>query len=101
MEPIRSLPAQVFLNNQSPNKTNNIGIKQGQHSVVADLETPHDVVKKGNIETMSNADDLLSRGNAYADASAKIQKNLDAYHEVASAAKRETLSQLMGVDIYA
>lgn len=52
-------------------------------------------------ETIAGAEAMFSRENSYADLSGKVQKSLQAYESVEMSAKREVLSELMGVDLYA
>ncbi|WP_371192873.1 hypothetical protein [Glaciecola sp. SC05] len=101
MESISSTQKNLFINSDAGN---------GQKPTVnhangdaAEQQPPlkKHVVKTGSQQTMADAEAIFSRANSYADVSAKVQKNLQAYETVELSQKREAVSKLMGVDIYA
>ena len=64
-------------------------------------EAKKHVVKLGSNQAIADAEAIFARANSYADVSAKVQKSLQAYEAVEVSLKREAVSQLMGVDIFA
>ncbi|MFC3120549.1 hypothetical protein [Agaribacter flavus] len=102
MEPIRHTSPMLFVN---PHASQSAHVTQHQNVVEKDAIEREDSLKiaEGNIKlvTTADAEDIFKRPNNYAHAPDKIQKQLEAYNNVAYAEKRETLSQLMGVDLYA
>lgn len=75
----------------------------------ANTETPKDapqdtkkqIIKTGSQQIMSDVEEIFARANSYSDVSAKVQKNLQAYEAIELSLKREAISQLMRVDLYA
>nr|WP_136249786.1 hypothetical protein [Ningiella ruwaisensis] len=59
------------------------------------------IIKLGSQQAFSDAEAIFSRANSYADVSSKVQKSLQAYEAVEVSLKREAVSQLMGIDLYA
>ncbi|MBT1450948.1 hypothetical protein KJ365_08650 [Glaciecola sp. XM2] len=64
-------------------------------------ENTNYVVRSGSKQAMSDAEAIFARANSYADISGKAQKSLQAYEAIEVSMKREAVSKLMGVDIYA
>jgi hypothetical protein len=59
------------------------------------------LIRTGSSQTMADAEAIFARANSYAEVSAKVQKSLQAYEAVEVSLKREAVSQLMGIDLYA
>lgn len=94
------------LNSLGINSEPDLGLKSAVNRVSDSaaehqLQSTKQILKAGSKQAMADAEALFSRANSYADVSANVQKNLQAYEAVAGALKREAVSQMMGVDLYA
>ena len=58
-------------------------------------------IKRGDKAAQVQADDLFAQANSYASVAPKVQQSLQAYQSLALSDKREALSDLMGIDLYA
>lgn len=60
-----------------------------------------DYLKSGSENTKSQADDLLTRANAFSELPQKVRHSLQAYKALELSEQRETIRNLMGIDFYA
>jgi len=100
MQSISSTQKNIFINGEA-NKGHKQSIKPAVQT--SEEQTPHKqhIVKLGSKQNMADAEAMFERANSYANVSAKIQKNIAAYEAIEVSQKRESLSQMMGVDLYA
>ncbi|MFC4699769.1 hypothetical protein ACFO4O_06325 [Glaciecola siphonariae] len=104
MESVSTIKQSLYVNDElnatrkprSPSQNNDASGSQTPASKISEQ-----VIKTGSNQTMADAEAIFARANSYSDVSAKVQKNLQAYESVELSLKREALSELMGVDLYA
>ncbi|WP_395342350.1 hypothetical protein PN836_000745 [Ningiella sp. W23] len=101
MESISSISQNVYLdNNAHSSKRAELG-QQSPQNKKQDAVEQQQVIKLGSAQARSDAEAIYAKANSYSEASSKVQKNLQAYEAVEVSLKREAVSQLMGVDLYA
>jgi hypothetical protein len=102
VESISTINQRFFVNselgNTDPKALRHAGTETSKD---APQDTKKQIVKAGSQQTMSDAEAIFARANSYSDVSVKVQKSLQAYEAIEVSLKREALSQLMGVDLYA
>ena len=91
----------VFLNPQ-----NNSQVKKPDEAniVDAELEKPaslSNVVQSGDNTSRVAADEIFERGRLYSEVMPNVQKQVNSYYSISVAQRKEEVSALMGVDIYA
>lgn len=105
MASINPLAQSLFINQQMPGKSalpvNNEQQKANKTAITIEA----DFVQIGSSEVIAQADELFARANSYSklveDYSPKVQQSLQAYAALDVANKRDEISRLMGVDLYA
>ena len=71
--------------------------KHNNKPVTLDVE----LLKRGDKVAQQQADDLFAQANSYAEVSPKVKQSLQAYHAIEISSKREAISSIMGIDLYA
>ncbi|MGB3727068.1 MAG: hypothetical protein WA981_15060 [Glaciecola sp.] len=105
MSAINSIQQSVFTNKQAElgqqKQTETDKPSTKPLPVVIDAE----YVNAGNVKSAEQADELFSRANSYASMSESVslhvQTGLKAYTQHELSSKRDAISELMGVDLYA
>jgi hypothetical protein len=102
VESISTINQRLFVNSDlGPAVPNSLRHANAETSEDAPHDTKQQVIKAGSQQAMSDAEAIFARANSYSDVSGKVQKSLQAYEAIEVSLKREALSQLMGVDLYA
>lgn len=79
------------------NNVTELNDQQAQKPVVIEVE----LLKRGDKASQQQADELFAQANSYAQISPKVKQSLQAYQSFDITNKRETISSLMGIDLYA
>jgi hypothetical protein len=102
VESISTINQRLFVNSDlgSANPKN---LKHATAEVAKDApqEAKKQILNVGSEQAISDAEAIFARANSYSEVSGKVQKSLQAYEAIEVSLKREALSQLMGVDLYA
>lgn len=102
MESILTTQKSIFINNEAGTSRKSLALKTAAvDAAEQQQQNKKPVIKSASNKAIADAQAIFARANSYADVSAKVQKNLQAYEAVEVSLKREALSQLMGVDLYA
>lgn len=72
-------------------------INRKNQSISADAQ----LLRRGDKVAETQADELFAQANSYAQISPKVKQSLHAYESLEISNKRETISSLMGIDLYA
>jgi hypothetical protein len=88
--------------NKAPQKPNEpIAVSADKQDKNQPITLEVEVLKRGDKAAQTQADDIFAQANSYASVSPKVQQSLQAYQSLALSDKREALSDLMGIDLYA
>lgn len=107
MSTITGLNQSLFVNKQDGNSAHSpkVNTQNSDRQVLKPVTLEADFIQAGNEYIQQQADDIFTRANEYtklSDAySPAAQEGLRAYSSIELAAKREAVSLMMGVDIYA
>jgi hypothetical protein len=82
-----------------PNKALAVEADANQQNKAVTLEVA--LLKSGDNAAKLQADELFAQANSYAKVSPKVQQSLQAYESLEILSKREAISSLMGIDLYA
>ena len=97
--PVTLVSQALTINKQTaqPNKVTELNDEQAKKPVVIEAE----LLKRGDKASQQQADELFAQANSYAQISPKVKQSLQAYQSFDISNKRETISSLMGIDLYA
>ncbi|MEM0911271.1 MAG: hypothetical protein AAGJ37_09875 [Pseudomonadota bacterium] len=94
--PVLGAQQQSFINYQH-NKQTLESDSQNNHYKAVNVE----LIKRGDLHSFKQADMLFNRANAYANMTMQAQRMLSGYQSVALDERKETIRQMLGVDLYA
>lgn len=103
MTSISSIKQNLYVNSDSnaAGQKKSIVKPANQSDAVEQSDSKKSVLKVGSDKAMADAEAIFSRANSFSQISAQAQKSLQAYEALDLSMKREAVSELMGVDIYA
>jgi hypothetical protein len=103
MQSSTSITQSIFVNKQN-DKVNNKALGQPMNGEKTAAPIEGDFVRRGNQETHDKAQDVFVRNNEFAkmdNVSFSVKNGLQAYTSLDISNKKEEISRLMGVDLFA
>jgi hypothetical protein len=103
MTSISSIKQNLYVNSDSkaPGQQKPIEKLANQSDAGEQGDSKKSVLKVGSEKAMADAEAIFSQANSFSQISVQAQKSLQAYEALDLSMKREAVSELMGVDIYA